>query len=47
MSHTCETQLYLLGTLWEVEIEFSYDPADPDVGLAAVSYTHLTLQTKA
>lgn len=38
MSHTCETQLYLLGTLWEVEIEFSYDPAEPDVGLAERVY---------
>jgi len=38
MSHTCETQLYLLGTLWEVEIEFNYDPADPDVGLAENVY---------
>ena len=38
MSHTCTTELYLLGTLWEVEIEFSYDPADPDVGLAENVY---------
>ncbi len=38
MSHTCTTELYLLGTLWEVEIEFSYDPADPDVGLSENVY---------
>lgn len=38
MSHTCETKLYLLGTYWCVEIEFSYDPADPDVGLAENVY---------
>jgi len=38
MSHTCTTELYLLGTLWEVEIEFSYDPAEPDVGLAECVY---------
>jgi hypothetical protein len=36
--HTCTTELYLLGTLWEVEIEFSYDPAEPDVGLAERVY---------
>jgi hypothetical protein len=28
MSHTCTTQLYLLGTLWQVEIDFYYDAYD-------------------
>ncbi len=29
MPSTTTTQLYLLGTLWKVEIEFTYDPSDP------------------
>ena len=31
-------QMYLLGTLWEVEVEFTYDPAEDSTGLAESIY---------
>lgn len=31
--HIATTQFQLLGTLWDVEIEFTYDPVEPEVGL--------------
>jgi hypothetical protein len=31
---TANVQMYLLGTLWEVEVEFTYDSAEDSTGLA-------------
>lgn len=38
MAHTATTEMYLLGTYWRVEIDFSYDPPEPDVGLSETIY---------
>ena len=35
---TANVQLYLLGTLWEVEVDFTYDPAEDSTGLAEHIY---------
>jgi hypothetical protein len=35
---TANVQLYLLGTLWEVEVEFTYVPAEDSTGLAESIY---------